>query len=191
MAYQRIVIVGKAGAGKTTLGNQLAEILSLQPVELDAINWQPNWVELENDKMRERVGNAVPADGRWVADGNYSVVRDIVWGRADTLIWLDYGLLFTLWRLFRRTFWRIFLQKRLWNGNQERLTNHLTLDTTNNLFLFTIGSHSRHRKTYPVFLKEERYSHLRVLRFQKSSEVEEWVKSLTRSHSETEALVSH
>jgi adenylate kinase family enzyme len=190
MDYQRIAIVGKSGSGKTTLGRQLAEILSLKHVELDAIHWQPNWVQLEKPKMWERVDDALPVDGHWVADGNYSVVREIVWGRADTLIWLDYGLLFTLWRLFRRTFGRLVLQKRLWNGNRETLANQLTLDTTNNLFLFAIGSHSRHREQFPLALKEERYSHLRVLRFRKSSEVEEWVKSLTRSRFKVEASIS-
>lgn len=183
MSFQRIVIVGKPGAGKTTLSQQLASILSLEHVEIDAIHWQPNWVSLSAPKMVERVGEALPADGHWVADGNYKVVREIAWGRADTLIWLDYGLLFTLWRLFWRTFARVVFQRQLWNGNRERVGNHFTMDWDENLFLFMIGSHSRQRRDFPLALQDERYSHLRVLRFRKASDLEAWVKSLDHSRS--------
>ncbi|PVH98964.1 hypothetical protein DM02DRAFT_615426 [Periconia macrospinosa] len=183
MDYQRIVIVGKPGSGKTTLSRQLAEILSLKPVEIDAIHWQPDWTQLDAPMMRQRVGDALPVDGHWVADGNYKEVRDIAWGRADTLIWLDYGLLFTLWRLFWRTLGRIVFRKTLWNGNKEVLTNHLSLDRDKNIFLYMIGTHSRQRKQFPADLKEPQYSHLRVLRFRTASELDSWVHDLTRLRS--------
>src|SRR5277367_5340256 len=93
MALDRIVIVGKSGAGKTTLATQLADRLSLTNVELDRISWQANWVNLPKHEMRERVDEALAVAGHWIADGNYiRSVRDIVWVRADTLIWLDYSL---------------------------------------------------------------------------------------------------
>ncbi|CAI6289415.1 unnamed protein product [Periconia digitata] len=180
MDYRRIVIVGKPGAGKTTLGRLLARILSLEHVEIDAIHWQPNWTPLDASTMRQRVGDALPVDGRWVADGNYKVVRDIAWGRADTLIWLDYGLLFTLWRLLCRTLGRIIFQRRLWNGNREALSKHFTLDKDENLFLYMIGTHSKQRRDFPEALKEPPCSHLRVLRFRTASELDMWVQSLSR-----------
>ena len=40
---------------------------------------------------------------RWAVDGNYSAVRDIVWGRADTLVWLDYPFPVVMRQLTRRT----------------------------------------------------------------------------------------
>lgn len=181
MEYRRIVIVGKPGAGKTTLGRQLARILSMEHVEIDAIHWQPDWTPLNAPMMRQRIGDALPADGHWIADGNYKVVREIAWGRADTLIWLDYGLLFTLWRLFCRTLGRIVFRRRLWNGNQEAFAKHFTLDKDENLFLYMIGTHSKQRQEYPVALKEPQYSHLRVLRFRTASELDSWIHSLDPS----------
>ncbi|KAF2473706.1 uncharacterized protein BDR25DRAFT_301866 [Lindgomyces ingoldianus] len=130
--------------------------------------------------MRQRVGDALPVNGYWIADGNYKVVREIAWGRADTLIWLDYGLLFTLWRLFCRTLGRIVFWKKLWNGNWETLAKQFALDKDENLFLYMIGTHLKQREEFPAALKETQYSHLRVLQFWTALEVNSWVHSLTR-----------
>jgi len=178
MLPDRFVIIGKSGTGKTTLATQLAERLLIDDVELDAIHWLPNWTQLPKPLMREKVNQATPPDGRWVVDGNYKVVRDIVWPRAEVLVWLDYSLMFTLWRLICRTVGRIIMQKELWNGNREHIANHLKFDTQENLFLYTIKCHWEHRKEMPSLLKQPEYSHLKVLRFQNPRETDEWLRTL-------------
>src|SRR5205823_6990985 len=99
---RRIVVVGSTGSGKTTLASQLARRLALPHVELDALHWEPNWTMAPLDRFRQRVEEALNGEG-WVVDGGYGKVRDIVWGRAETLVWLDYGLPVILWRLLKRT----------------------------------------------------------------------------------------
>jgi adenylate kinase family enzyme len=182
MTLERIVIVGKCGAGKTTLATQLADRLNLTNVELDAINWQPNWISLRWCEMRKHVDKALPVDGYWIADGNYiRVVRDIVWGRADTLIWLDYSLPVASLRVLRRTIGRIVRRKELWNGNRETLRNHLTCNLNQNLFLWTIRMHWQHRKDFPAHFKQPEYSHLNVLRFRTPKETEQWLCGLSNA----------
>ncbi|KFY11059.1 hypothetical protein V492_04688 [Pseudogymnoascus sp. VKM F-4246] len=177
MSLERIVIVGKSGAGKSTLAAQLASRLSLHNVELDAINWQPNWTPLPTEELRERVRESISGTDKWVLDGNYKGVRDIVWGGADTLIWLDYPLWLALWRLIRRTLGRIFNQNELWNGNRESLRNHLTL-SPDNLFAWTIRMHKNQRIEYPIVFKQAEYSHLKVLRFRSPRETESWLQTI-------------
>src|SRR5437016_1896693 len=80
----RIVVIGTSGSGKTTQARHLSERLGIPHVELDALHWVPGWTEAPTDALRERVTEALAGDA-WLVDGNYSVVRDIVWPRADTV----------------------------------------------------------------------------------------------------------
>jgi adenylate kinase family enzyme len=179
MALKRIVIVGKSGTGKTTLATQLADRLNLTNVELDGINWQANWVSLPKHELRECVDEALPVAGHWIADGSYvRSVRDIVWIRADTLIWLDYSLRVALLRLLRRTIGRIVRRKELWNGNRENLRHHLSFDVNQNLFLWTIRTHKQHRNDFPALFEQPEYRHLNVLWFRTPKETEQWLRGL-------------
>ena len=87
----RIAVVGSSGSGKSTLAKRLAGDLGLPHIELDAINWQAGWKDLNShdpDEFVRRVAAAVGQDA-WVSDGNYGKVRDLVWNRATHLVWLD------------------------------------------------------------------------------------------------------
>jgi adenylate kinase family enzyme len=80
---RRVVVTGSTGSGKSTLAGELARRLGAPRVELDALHWDPGWQAAPRDVLRARVDAAVPADARWIVDGNYRMVRDIVWTRAD------------------------------------------------------------------------------------------------------------
>jgi adenylate kinase family enzyme len=96
--------VGSTGSGKTTFARALASILGVPRVELDELNWGPNWMPFDDATFRKRVAAATSGDA-WVVDGNYGGrgARDIVWPRADTVVWLDLPLHITLARLWRRS----------------------------------------------------------------------------------------
>ena len=124
---RRVSVVGTSGAGKSTLGAALAARLGVDFLELDSVFHQPGWVPLPREEFRERVAVAVAGE-RWVIDGNYSMVRDLVWARADTVVWLDLPkrtvMRQVIWRSFRRAAARV----ELWNGNRERWRNFFALD---------------------------------------------------------------
>lgn len=98
---RRISVVGTSGSGKTTLARQISQQLAIPHIELDAIYHQPNWTETPLEIFRQRVEESLNSES-WVVDGNYSKVRDIVWSRADTVVWLDY----TLPLIMKRVVWR-------------------------------------------------------------------------------------
>jgi len=98
---ERIVVLGRTGSGKTTLARQLATVVQAPHVELDSLYFGPQFTTAPLALLRERTTAAIAGD-RWVTDGNKRAVRDLVWPRVDTIIWLDYSLGVSLWRLGKR-----------------------------------------------------------------------------------------
>jgi len=107
----------------------------------------------------------------WVADGNYGSVRDIVWARADTLVWLDYRAPVIMARLLRRTVARVTGREELWNGNRETLRDHLREP----IFVMALQQRRKLRRTLPEWLVRPAYRHLRVVRLHSPREAEGWV----------------
>ena len=168
----RVTIVGTTGSGKSTLGERLAARLDAPFVDLDALNWGPGWAPSPVPVFRERAAAALSGE-RWVVAGNYSELRDIVWGRTGTLVWLDFPLPIVLWRLLRRTIRRVATQEELWGGNRERLLDQFA--SHDSLFLYALRTHYRRRREYPAALSRPEHAHLRVLRFRFPGEVECWL----------------
>ncbi len=171
-----MVVVGTSGSGKTTLARDIARRLALPHVELDSLHWGPGWTAAPLDEFRRQVETALQGDG-WVVDGNYSKVRDLVWGRAERLVWLDYGLPLVMARLVRRTVRRVLTREELWNGNRERLGEQFTRDS---LWLWALQSHRRHRREYADRFQHPEYCHLDVVRLRSPRAAAEWLAGLAR-----------
>ena len=99
---RRVVILGCSGAGKSTFARRLGAKIAAPVVHLDALFWQPGWVEPENGDFRAKVAAAVSGDG-WVTDGNYvGRTYDLRLPRADAVIYIDQPRWLCLVRVFRR-----------------------------------------------------------------------------------------
>lgn len=171
----RIHVIGNSGAGKTTLAGQIANRLHCPHVELDALHWGPNWQLPTIEQFRADVTNALAGD-EWVADGNYSKARDIIWARVDWVIWLDYPLALIVWRLLRRSIWRIVTREELWEA-RNRETFHAHFVDPDALIPYAIKSHHRRRHKFQVLIQEPDYAHIRFIRLRSSAETERWLKS--------------
>lgn len=175
----RIAVVGTTGSGKTTTARHLAALLGLPHIELDAIHWLPNWVEVEREAFRQQVTEAI-AGPAWVVDGNYSKASDLIWKRATTLVWLDYDLPVIFWQLLNRTVKRVVSREVLWNGNREDFRK--AFFSRESLFLWALQSQPKQRKTYPQRLVSPEYAHLQVLHFRKRSETARWLAEIEKDH---------
>ena len=98
---RRVLILGCAGAGKTTLSLALAERTGLPVIHLDRHYWRAGWVEPPKEEWRAEVA-ALTARPEWIMDGNYggTVVERLAF--ADTAIVLDFSTATCLWRVVKR-----------------------------------------------------------------------------------------
>jgi hypothetical protein len=171
---QRINVVGTSCSGKTRLARELRRRLGLPHVEMDALFWGPDWTPVPAERFRERVAAAAEAPG-WVMDGGYSPVRDVIWARADTVVWLDYPMALVLGRWARRTVSRIRSREEFWpgSGNRESIRHALRRD---GLLAWILTTHRARR----VRLAAQLAAHpsLAQVRLRSPAATEEWLRGV-------------
>ena len=172
---ERIVVVGTSCSGKTTLARQLSRVLGSPHVDLDGIHWKPGWQERQVDEVRQMAGEGAAGE-RWVMDGNYSVVRDIVWGRATTVVWLNYPFRVVLWRCLCRTIRRAITREELFSGNRESFRKSFL--SRDSIILWAVTSHRRVRREYRRILDDGDFQHLRAIELRNPAEAEALVAAL-------------
>jgi adenylate kinase family enzyme len=172
--YQRIVVIGVTGCGKSMLAEKLARKLGLEFIDLDALFWKPNWVESSDEEFRPKV-EAATRGPAWALAGNYNRMREIIWPRAEAVVWLDYSYPLVFGRLWKRTWQRWRSQEALWGTNTERLLPQFKLWSKESLFNWQAQSYGRFKRRYEQLTVRPENTHLKVFRFKKPEETERWV----------------
>lgn len=175
--YKRVVVVGVTSSGKSTLAENLSQRFDLSCIELDELNWEPNWQAAPLEVFRARVEKATQAE-RWIVAGNYHIVRDLIWPKAEAIIWLDYPFSTVLWQLTHRTFRRWWNQELLWGTNREPLWTHFKLWSNDSLYHWLFKTYWRRKREFPMLLSQPEYQHLKLIRFTDPKETKEWLESL-------------
>jgi adenylate kinase family enzyme len=171
----RVIVIGTSCVGKTTFARSLARVLGFPHVEMDALYWQPNWIPRASDEFRALIAQAIAQD-HWVTDGNYSVVRDLVWSRATTVIWLNYVFPLVLWRALIRTARRVLTQEELYSGNRESL--RMALFSRESILWWVLTSFHRRRKQYREFFSTRPSSQLVYVELRNPSEARHFLAGL-------------
>ncbi|WP_152656287.1 ATP-binding cassette domain-containing protein [Oceanobacillus sp. CFH 90083] len=144
---KRIWIIGVSGSGKSTLTKKLSMKLNIPFTELDGVFWQKNWVKMDVDSFREHV-KVIASKDSWIIDGQYANIHNILKHQATTIIWLDFKLRITFFRVLKRTFLRWIKKEVLWNQNKEEFLKSL------DLFMYSIRNHSTVKSQNERLFKE-------------------------------------
>ena len=99
--YNRIVIIGNNGSGKSYLSEALSEITGLPLIHLDEKFWLPGWKMPPNDdwiKMQEEY----VSEERWIIEGNHTGTMDIRFKAADLVIPLNINRLLCIASILKR-----------------------------------------------------------------------------------------
>ena len=175
--YKRVIVVGVTSSGKSTLAERLAKRFDSSYIELDALNWEPNWQAAPLEVFRARVQEATRAE-RWIVAGNYHTVRDLIWPQAEAVIWLDYSIWRVLWQLTCRSLQRWWTRELLWGTNREPLWTHFKLWSKDSLYNWLFRTYWRRKSEYPMLLSQPEHRHLQLIRFKHPAETEAWLENL-------------
>src|SRR5690625_5159976 len=178
----RIHIMGDSCAGKSTLAARLADALDLAPVDMDAINWLPNWVGLNatDPEAVERRLHAATAGERFVVAGSYTRhSQRVFWSRLDTIVWLDLPLSLLLRRVLWRSWRRWRTKELLWGTNYEQFWPQLMVwGKEESLVWWIVTQYKRKRQQMLRFMSDPRWAHVRFVRLTSPAEVETWTRAL-------------
>ncbi|MFF3485924.1 AAA family ATPase [Streptomyces sp. NPDC002701] len=171
---RRILVVGVTGAGKTTLAEAVGERLGLPCHEMDALHYTgPNWAT--DAKLTETVSR-VTAEPRWIVDSlGPPEVRDVLWGRADTVLWLDYGKRVFMPRVLRRSLARTLTREVLFGGNRETWAGWLSREHPAR---WAWSQHAGRRREIELLTRDPRFAPLDTLRFTRPRDTAAWLASL-------------
>ena len=173
---RRIAIFGPSGSGKTTLSKRIGERLHLPVIELDALFHGPNWTPTPPDEFRAKVLNALGTHTEgWVCDGNYSIVRDLLLPKVDTIVWLRLPFRVVYWRLVRRTIRGLITREPLAGDNRESL--RITFASRQSILLWGITNWKQHIRKITQTLDVIDHD-VTVIELRTAQEVEEFISQL-------------
>lgn len=168
--YNRISIVGGSGSGKSTLCNILSKELKLPAIHLDAINYNPNWIEIDKNE-RDKIISNKSAEDKWIIDGNYNKTLQERFEKADLIIWLDYSTIKQLKGVIKRY---------LKTYNKERPEIPGCKDKLDFKFIkYVLTYNKKKRPVIEDYLKNIQKE--KVMVFRKQKDLNEWLKEFTHN----------
>jgi adenylate kinase family enzyme len=168
----RFLVVGTSGAGKSTFAQALAKAMNCPYIELDRLYWGTDWQPVPHSSFQNAVREATVGEC-WVADGNYSAVRDLLWPRATHVVWLNFGRTTVFSRLLWRTITRSILRTRLSHGNCESL--RLAFLSRDSILLWSYTTFAKNRIKFAKLREDPRYSHLQWTEITRPRQAKEYL----------------
>jgi adenylate kinase family enzyme/tetratricopeptide (TPR) repeat protein len=175
---QRIVIVGPPGSGKTAMAQQLAQQLGWPRAELDTLCWSSGWKPVPTEAFREQTLQALRGE-TWVVDGNHSEVRDIVWGRADLLVWLNYSP----WQAVGQRIMQLLQEIGHRDEPKDQQPGAPASRSRDSVFVKLIRTFHRRQEEYPVTLSLKGLEQLipKVIHLDAPESVQRWLSEFVQS----------
>ena len=173
----RVNVIGTSGSGKSSFAKQLTGALRIPYLEMDRLYWKPNWQEPKDEAFFSLLEQALSSDA-WVLDGNYTRTTHIKWQRADLVIWIDYSLLLTAYRVIKRSILRAWTKQELWagTGNCESFARLFSKDS---MVLWTLSNYASNRDKFEELMASGHYAHVEFVRVRSPKEVDALIQNLT------------
>ncbi len=174
---RRIAVVGASCSGKTTFADRLSQILQIPHIELDVLHWGPNWTI--RDDFEINVLQMIEQEC-WIVDGNYKNVREAIFSKADSILWLNYSFHKVFARALKRTVPRVFSGETIYADNRE--TFFTTFFSSDSILWWVIKTHKQRKVEYSSLFSSQKFSHLNVFDFKHPKQCSNYLKTIKELH---------
>ncbi|MFE2586564.1 adenylate kinase [Streptomyces sp. NPDC059378] len=179
---RRVALFGPPATGKSTLARWLSQELDEPHTDLDDILFTPAG-PLPMEEFRRQAAQITSRDSGWIVEGNFSKLADVVWHRADTLIWLDFPLPLILYRITRRSLRQ--LAGREDSAQARRLTWSAAFFARRSLLRTAIRKYCANRPRYAQQMAETAALGVEVVRLRSPREVQHWKERTAKGPAES------
>ena len=172
MIGTRLIVIGNAGAGKSTLSLALAEKTGLPLVHLDRLYWCGSW----EHRSREEFDILLEAElqkPQWIIDGNFTRTLPRRLERADTVIWLDLPTAICLWGATKRVLQNHGRSRPDMGGDCPEHFDKQKLE----LYKAILRFNRTHRTEYTELLKD---THATVYRLRSRRQVKRFLNDISQ-----------
>lgn len=168
--YQRIVVIGSPGAGKSTFSKQLSKIIDIPLYHLDRVYWLPNFTDPNPDDWEKKHNEIIKKD-KWIIDGNYYSTMKQRLERATIVYFLDYSRYLCVKSALRR-------MKEYENGKRDDITTGC-VETYDREFLQWIWDFPV--KYRPEIIKElAEHPNIEIISFKTRDEANRYLEKLKK-----------
>lgn len=99
--FDKILVCGISGAGKTTMAKQISKKFGHTPIYMDEHFWMENWTRRPEDEFYRRV-DKLSENSRWILDGAVRKVISRYCPKSDIVIWLNFSRTRAIYRVMKR-----------------------------------------------------------------------------------------
>ena len=175
----KINVIGTSGSGKSTVARGISQKLNIPYIQLDALFWCADWQGTPDALFFAKIEETLAGKSDWVIDGNYKRTQSIKWRDVDTIIWVDYSFMRTLYQAVRRAAVRAWQQDEIWAGTGNRETFRKSFFSRDSIILWTLKTYQKNRRQYEALLTDTHWQHVRFVRLRSPKETQLFLSDLS------------
>jgi len=166
---ERILIIGNAGAGKSTFARKLSAQTGIPLVHLDRLYWCGEWEHVSREEFDNALQEALEKP-RWIIDGNFNRTIPYRLKYCDHVFFFDLPAWVCLWGITQRVFINHGKTREDMGGNCPEYFDA----NKRTLYRNVLSFNKQHRKAYYALLEG---SGVQVTVFRSRRQAALWLKN--------------